>query len=398
MESADELKERGITISQSYDVHCHNNYISQYGTGIRLAGDVRGSRFYCNELNACRSGFYFVPASGTVATYISDQLGGLASNNSWINAQNYRLNGDIVSPNLNLVNWYFSGVGGSSSQMYNPQVTMNLTPSPLNSKIDPHSYTYNQQFCGAGTEDPAFFERMAQGPDSLFTALYEELQYQALEYSYDYLLDEQAQFSDATAQQNYLNLLEQSRVPEYREVMELIREQGLAQALNRNSRLWEENALQTNQRLVQDIYLRSVALGDSLPAPDTLLLRSLATTTPYVGGFSVFSARVLMDIFPFEEGLVYKGGAQQTENEEELKWSLYPNPSVGKVILRPDAPLDEQLLVEIFDINGRLMGRFGKYIRSSAVALDLGELQEGWYIIKVKHKSGVEVFKHRIQY
>jgi len=136
--------------------------------------------------------------------------------------------------------------------------------------------------------------------------------------------------------QNYFNLLENSNISISREVASLFSSGDLSGAMLKNQELFESELIYSNEKIVNDMYLTKY-INDSIPfnQSDSLILTEIAVLTPYIGGESVYSARIMMgiDVSDYSE-MEYRvdGDTTGSDNTIEVHNILqFPNPVDNKL-------------------------------------------------------------------
>ena len=109
--------------------------------------------------------------------------------------------------------------------------------------------------------------------------------------------------------------------------------------------------------------------------------------TPYAGGRGVYTARVMLDIDPFNYGLQYKM-AQDTGIEQELKVVFYPNPAGNRLFLEFMEPMEGTGTFEIFDVKGRKVLAQHNQEMQSILSFDTSLLKDGLYIARLQLSNG----------
>ena len=85
-------------------------------------------------------------------------------------------------------------------------------------------------------------------------------------------------------------------------------------------------------------------------------------------------------------------------NENNLsQFDLYPNPSSGRVEVRLDSNSGQELNVQVFDINGRVLKTFKPNVNSNDFSFDLSELNSGIYLVKLQTQDSSTVKKLILQ-
>lgn len=160
------------------------------------------------------------------------------------------------------------------------------------------------------------------------------------------------------------------------------------EAINRNATLIPENVIEANQQFVDYLYL-NYYIKDSLPTESELqMLNYIALLTPWLGGQSVYSARVLLGIDPDRHGIAYRLQKDASTPLSTSKVKLYPNPTYGDVTIEFDQVPQTTIFVQVNDLTGKTLV-IKKVSPKKSLVLELKELKTGTYLIKVSDKDGL---------
>ena len=92
-----------------------------------------------------------------------------------------------------------------------------------------------------------------------------------------------------------------------------------------------------------------------------------------------------------------KVGVPDHPSKEDIFFTLSPNPSSGILHLEFDENLDEEVMISISDLSGRVMMKISKEKHSGKLTMDVSNLTSGVYLIKVEGDRGSSVRKIVIQ-
>lgn len=76
----------------------------------------------------------------------------------------------------------------------------------------------------------------------------------------------------------------------------------------------------------------------------------------------------------------------QVQDLEASTFSIFPNPTDGRISLNFAGMPEEFIIVDVYDVNGRFLGRFGKQ-NSGIVDIDISNEEPGVYILNIKFKE-----------
>ncbi|MEP7169015.1 MAG: T9SS type A sorting domain-containing protein [Bacteroidota bacterium] len=190
----------------------------------------------------------------------------------------------------------------------------------------------------------------------------------------------------------YFNKLTATNIGVFTDVKDSIRMGNLSWAYSANDAIADSNQLETNKKIVNEIYLRIFTSSDSvLSSADTAALESIAYSTVTEGGDAVYYARAMLQL-----------EITDTEDEEDSRLAgspqpvsetittvpddiiIYPNPAKDEITVFSKGFTDnEQVIIKIYELSGRLL--INQKFSSSAnrVQLKLSNLSEGLYTISV---------------
>lgn len=124
-----------------------------------------------------------------------------------------------------------------------------------------------------------------------------------------------------------------------------------------------------NQKIVNQLYLDKFRQHIEFTSQEVEVLENIATLTPYLGGDAVYSARIMIDLWPEESGVAYRedGSIQDEQINYDLKdkFKVYPNPAH----------------IEIRGINGQLVNSYPILAGQGRVYEDLSPYSSGIYIV-----------------
>lgn len=376
----------GIHVSQTVDARVINNFtIKRFGKGIYNIGYNKGTQYWCNQLEENYNGFYCEAQSAGVNTEVSNQLmSGVENNNSFVGNVYRRVN------NLSMLSfdWYYTGAYDPS----NPRAPVNSygIQHPLGQPMDPTCAPLPPNWMSPATREELFGIIVREG-DTLYGALQEEFEWYADEYLYKSLYWDNGwmylNVSEDSVYQHYFNYFDNEAIRAFTEIEELIGMGELEQALWNNNNVVTQTLIEFNQQLVNEIYLETWAQGIEPDSNQISLLEAVALLTPYVGGNAVYTARVMLDIDPFNYGLPYRM-AQDTGIEQELQVVFYPNPAGNRLFLEFMEPMEGTGTFELYDVQGRKV--FAQHLQmvQSILSFDTSLLKDGLYIARLQLSNG----------
>ncbi len=161
--------------------------------------------------------------------------------------------------------------------------------------------------------------------------------------------------------------------------------------------IWEQN-----EKMVNHIFLNTLAKGIAPNYTQINLLRGIALQCPYEGGIPVFRARALLDgltedVFD-DETLCGVGGAQMLKLPKDLKkagYILYPNPTQGMVNLKMPVVLEGKGELQLFNLYGQPVSSFDVPEKEKQFSFSTDNLQPGIYLVRLL-ENGEETFSTKL--
>jgi hypothetical protein len=118
--------------------------------------------------------------------------------------------------------------------------------------------------------------------------------------------------------------------------------------------------------------------------------------TPYVGGNTVYTARIMLGIEPFENELAYKTSSPGTDKKTIV---AYPNPASQMVTFRFDEiPEEESAVIEIHSVCGKMVLSVRVQPLETEYTTALNNLPNGIYLVRIKYANGDQASVKLIKY
>ena len=152
------------------------------------------------------------------------------------------------------------------------------------------------------------------------------------------------------------------------------------------SQIADTGTINHNRLIVDNIYLASWA-QDNFELTDEQIneLMEIALLSPYSGGDAVYTARVMLNLNPVDEGLDYALPPPRPKQEVKPNTAhIYPNPSRESITIAFDQPITGEGIVEIWSMMGNklLSERIPKdYVEQ---IININSLTSGLYLYVIK--------------
>jgi parallel beta-helix repeat protein len=158
----------------------------------------------------------------------------------------------------------------------------------------------------------------------------------------------------------------------------------IVETTNLNESIAPENLFEANEKQINEIYLNTVARGDSLSESQKSLITSIAAQCPMIGGIAVFKARHLyayfgLPIFNDSEICSFiSGGQKVVKQQSNAEVSIFPNPAQDVLYINTIFVTPTRIVLR--DITGRIAIEqdFTQHVQLSTAGL-----QNGTYICEV---------------
>lgn len=170
-----------------------------------------------------------------------------------------------------------------------------------------------------------------------------------------------------------------------------------ANLLNDNSNISTVTIFETNEQVVNDIYLQTVPYGISeFSATEQSDLSAIANQCPIEGGDAVMQARSLLLSF-VDETLVFDDETLCTNTQAqgspqvyglnneytEVEYSIFPNPADESVTLFLKNAFEQAQMLKVYDISGKELSSFLIPENVHSFTFETNTLQNGLYVCKV---------------
>ncbi len=190
-----------------------------------------------------------------------------------------------------------------------------------------------------------------------------------------------------------------------KQVTKEIADSNYTQADSRNSGVYANNIIESNQKEINRLYLLSLTdTAYVYSSADSEAIYNIAVQCPSEGGGGVWDARVLYysiidDYWEFEadceaqgKSLIHHGSKSSILSNDNFK--IFPNPNNGDFTLSYNVADNEIGTITIYDIAGKLIHSFNFTSSSTVVTIHENELNAGAYFYEIKvNESKVKMDK-----
>ena len=184
------------------------------------------------------------------------------------------------------------------------------------------------------------------------------------------------------------------------------RENQVQAIFDTNRQIVTSETYEENERLVNEIFLQTLAIGKEPEGTAITELEHIAVQCPYTGGPAVFRARSLLAdrtelAFPddMDCGAVTGERAVATDvgtvEKDSPVFSVFPNPTDNRFTVRVDKGAKVPRELRVMDVNGRLPLQQKMTEGQIEIDLQVGHLPRGIYLLQV-YEEGKEVYSEKL--
>lgn len=195
-----------------------------------------------------------------------------------------------------------------------------------------------------------------------------------------------------TMYQNFYSQTDSTNFGLFRVVEEYAVVENQQQVEGVNASVTCTGSMDHNLKVVTEIYARTWMENIfAFSSVDSSTLYSIATLNPSIEGPGVYTARALLGLNVDD----VTGSASYRTNSEsdqpKLGGAVYPNPAQTTVYISFSLNSEENTVVEIYDIHGRLVQQEKVVGATELIAIDVSDLDEGAYIVSIKVNGEVRM-------
>jgi Secretion system C-terminal sorting domain/SprB repeat/Right handed beta helix region len=382
---ATELLLRGISVENTQNSGIGKNTLLKMGQGIRMLNACNNAVIGCNTLNRCYVGLRFDVAN------VGDQLsGGVAQANTFpAMAGPFKMDGTITPA----IKFWYAGGG-----FYVPfPISLSLISFGFLSGYpaitsDPEDIctSFHAPIFPSVTRDQKFGKIVRNSITYPISPM--EFRFSDKEMAYRELKKDTTFMAlgapDDSVYQNFYHATQTTPIGKFAQVNALINSDNIATATAINGAVVSTTTIESNRKLVNEIYLRTFASGNyNLDVTDEDVLLSIAILNPLTDGDAVYSARSMLRIDPTDNSTV-RTMAEETPEEiiaQETKMigKLYPNPNNGIMQLEYTITEDQNAILVIYDVTGRKLSSYTMNSNNNKLQIDESKLSSGIYFYQI---------------
>ena len=371
----------GIWIEESQNALVNGNSLRRLGHGIHGIGLLHETQFKCNQMLYNYHGFHFDIENQTL---IADQGAADApSDNAWQNSSlpnSMRIQGqfdEIFNP---LPQWHYR----NGSAVYNASYTSTI--------LDYQPGATGSNYCSWSNPEPGPHPnppkipvlRIAEG-DYTYPVYDEEYKHREKKKLYRTLRKNPSLYTNQTILENFVTQMDNSPLKNLLDVSEKMSLGEFEEALAENQQILSDKQFILNRKTVNHIYLNLLKNGGELSPADSLTLRSIALSTPYISGDAVYSARVLLDIDAQDYGISYRGDGSTLKADEAQIVNVYPNPVENQWHIDLLSPQSEPVYLQVYSLMGREVLR--QELQGISSSVNTAPIAAGTYLYKIYSSS-----------
>ena len=380
----------GIWVAECRGANIFQNYMTHMGSGIYTNGLLTNTKFSCNTLDDNYHGFQFgfnssVSQQGT--------LGGYNPYNKWLD----------FNPQAGHERMYDNGLSSQFDYYYDPNADQMYNPLTNNPLIHLTLNPGGEYLCvNNGTVGPLLpvdpidnlnAREVALGQivrdQKYYSFLEEEYRAKDREYAYTILREDPSIMNMGGPDDNvYLQFYNDGYNSDIERVLQMreeMYEQNLEIAREKLSQIADDNTINTNRKIVDNIYIDSWANGicDFTQTQENALT-AVANLPAYAGGDAVYTARVMLNIDPMDIGVDYAKPPQskkQIAKENPVK--VFPNPATDQLSIQFTDIISNDAIIEIYGNMGNLVLCETMHAGNFIKVIDISKLNAGLYFYNI---------------
>jgi hypothetical protein len=376
---------QGIRLEKCITSTVEDNTVQRMGSGIRCVGNNGSSRLACNLLDRCYYGFKM--GENNAATDIGTQLtNGQATGNYWIDnpyANAFRIEGAVTPSGTNWFsgatgNYFVNALNTSTLGLVYPIGSTNSCTPGTPPQLTPITANERELNFGAIVRDEKQFsdhvpERKVWDKAATYKAIKDDPSMLTLGSS-----------DDATYQVFY-STMQASNTGKLVDVQDHITSGNLTAASNLNATIAGADVMESNKKIVNDIFLATWAVGNyEFSQAQSETLQYIADQFAIEGGDAVYSARVLLGLEVHEYvPNTQRTAGQEMEISEFVEPSIYPNPANGEVNLSYSLSGGQSGTFELFDMIGNKITAYQLSDSDTVLSFFTKEMAAGVYLYKL---------------
>lgn len=392
--AADYDRLKGISVASDQNAKVSKNTLVRLGMGIWGADNLLGTQFFCNNLDKNYYGFYFKPLVTQINHQGTNRTANGASDNYWYDNNNFttpelrRIGGDIIN---NPRNWFHRGLTYSIVNTFSPYI---VSSHPLFFRIIAMENTQANPDCGQISPVTTIKGReealVAIVKDTIVYQAYQiENEYYAKDFAYKSLNESPSLLnmgvSEDSIYQNFYTTNKNLGVGIFDDLDKKINNDEYTDAMQINSSIVPVNAIESQKKIVNNIYLQRIIKNQKICIADSITLNNIAMQSPFTGGDAVYSARVILGLDPSDLNLDYIK-APDSKNDIYTysdKVKIYPNPATNLINMAFENELQNEAIFELYDFNGKLILSKTIQTKTAFNTINLNMVKAGIYYYKL---------------
>jgi len=411
--SSHQLVIRGMQVHHSINAQIHDNTSENLGVSIKGRGSLLNTQFKCNTSDGSYNGFYFDAVVNSIQTALSDQGTSSSPNdNTWYNdvANYFRIDGTYTGVTAR---WYYRNP--SNEYIPNEPVPLSIY-IPLFLSVNPvavncQNCTYGPMM--AGNSIPTVNEINGSSSTGInnteltaiinesnnYNELDESFKYFEKQYAYQKL--EENQQTLTTSQSSYYYYLKNSNIGRFEQIYREIENNNIENAKTLNDQISPVNTIETNRKWVNSVYFDYIVPQKSIPQNIIDELEILASSSPFVRGDAVYSARAIVGYTEDEIGIHDKNlevnPNSNTTNDTNIEIKVFPNPAQEFITVEIIGNTDKSIKFDLTNMLGIKVLEKVILGSNSFIKIDVQQLRQGVYVYEASYKNNREtIIKGRI--
>jgi len=232
-----------------------------------------------------------------------------------------------------------------------------------------------------------------------YNELDESFKYFEKQYAYQKL--EENQQTLTTSQSSYYYYLKNSNIGRFEQIYREIENNNIENAKTLNDQISPVNTIETNRKWVNSVYFDYIVPQKSIPQNIIDELEILASSSPFVRGDAVYSARAIVGYTEDEIGIHDKNlevnPNSNTTNDNNIEIKVFPNPAQEFISVEIIGNTDKSIKFDLTNMLGIKVLEKVILGSNSFIKIDVQQLRQGVYVYEASYKNNREtIIKGRI--
>jgi len=232
-----------------------------------------------------------------------------------------------------------------------------------------------------------------------YNELDESFKYFEKQYAYQKL--EENQQALTTSQSSYYYYLKNSNIGRFERIYREMENNNIENAKTINDQIIPVNTIETNRKWVNNVYFDFIVPQKSIPQNIIDELEILASSSPFVSGDAVYSARAIIGYTEMEIIVNPKSLRQGNKNDDnsnihDITVNVYPNPAENNINVEIKGLTGDLCKFTLRNLLGSKLLEKDVKTDGSSLSINIEKLNNGLYIYEVINANGINMKSGRL--